>query len=46
MPNIVNVELKQLMVHLLPHGVTLHYTYADADDDLLTGAEESWVRYL
>ena len=32
--NIVNVELKKLKLHLLPHGVTLSFTYADGDDDL------------
>ena len=33
--NIVNEE--QLKLHLLPHGVTLCFTYADDDGDLQTG---------
>ena len=35
--NIVNVELSQLKLHLLPHVVTLRFTYADDDNDLQTG---------
>ena len=30
-------EYKQLMLCLLPHGVTLSFTYTDDDDDLQTG---------
>ena len=44
--NIVNVELKQIRLHLLPHVVTLCFTYADDDDDLQTGAEDGLVRYF
>ena len=31
--NIVNVELIQLQLHLLPYGVTLCFSYADDDDN-------------
>ena len=31
--NIVDVELKQLWLNLLPHGATLCLTYADDNDD-------------
>ena len=31
-----NVELLQLKLHLLPHVVTLCFTYADDNDDLQT----------
>ena len=41
--NIINIELKQLKLHLLPHGVTLCITYSD---DLQTGAEDGWVLHL
>ena len=41
--NIVNVELKGLKLQLIPHFVTLCFTY---DDDLQTGTEDVWVRYL
>ena len=44
--NIVSLELRQLLLHLLPHGMTLCFTYADVDDDLQTGAEDGWLRYL
>ena len=44
--NIVNVELWQLNLHLLPHVVTLCFTYADDDDDLQTSAEDHWVRFF
>ena len=44
--NIVNVELWQLKIHLLLHVVTLCFTYANDDDDLQTGGEDGWVRYL
>ena len=41
-----NVDLNQLMIHLLPHGVTLCFTYAFDDDDLQTCSEVGLVRHL
>ena len=35
-----------LGLHLLPHVVTQCFTYANDDDDLQTGAEDGWVRFL
>ena len=42
----VYIYLWQLKLHLLPHAVTLCFTYVDDDDGLQTGAEDGWVRYL
>ena len=38
--NIVEVELKQLKLHLLLHSVTLRFTYANDDNDLQTGVQK------
>ena len=43
--NIVNVQLRQLRLHLLLHVVTLCFTYTNDDDDLQTGAEDGLVHY-
>ena len=43
--NIANVELLQLMLHLLPHVVTLCFTYADDDDDLQRRLSEDHRRH-
>ena len=34
------------MLHLLLHGVTLCFAYADDNDDPRTGAVDGWVQYL
>ena len=33
-----------LRLHILPHVVTLCFTYDDDDDDLQTGEEDGWVQ--
>ena len=33
-------KLKQLMLHLLPHGVTLCFTYANDDEGLQSVADD------
>ena len=38
--------MKQLHLHLPPHGVTLCFTYADDGDDPHIGAVASLDRYL
>ena len=44
--NVLNIELEQLKLHLLPHGVTLCFACADEGDDPQTVAEYGWVWYL
>ena len=36
---------RTVKVTLLPHVVTLCFTYADDDDDLQKGAEDGWVLF-
>ena len=43
--NIVNGELLQLKLHLLPHVAKLCFTYADDDDDLQTLTIHIYVKH-